>query len=78
MTGARKHAEASVEILKVEDAHSGDYTCVASTDLDRKESTAHLDVLDVPKPPFTPTIVSVRVEGRWHPQWPCLPKQAEF
>ena len=59
MTGARSHGEATVDILSVEDVHTGDYTCVASTELDRKEAMAHLDVLDVPKPPYTPTIVTV-------------------
>ena len=59
MTGARSHGEATVDILSVEDVHTGDYTCVANTELDRKEAMAHLDVLDVPKPPYTPTIVTV-------------------
>ena len=60
VTGARSHAEASVEILNVEDEHTGEYACVASTELDRVEAKANLDVLDVPKPPYTPTIVKVK------------------
>ena len=59
VTGASGHGEATVDILSVEDIHTGDYTCVASTELDTKEAKAHLDVLDVPKPPYTPTIVTV-------------------
>ena len=59
MTGARSHGEASVEILNVEDLHNGNYSCVASTELDRVEAKAHLDVQDVPKAPFAPNLVKV-------------------
>ena len=62
VTGARSHAEASVEILNVEDEHTGEYACVASTELDRVQAKANLDVLDVPKPPYTPTIVKVKLK----------------
>lgn len=41
----------SLQISKTIELDSGEYTCVASTDLDRAEATATLIVQDVPNPP---------------------------
>ena len=61
VSDARAHAEASVEILSVEERNSGEYACVASTELEEKvQAVANLAVLDVPQPPYTPEIVEVR------------------
>ena len=64
MTGGRSHREATVEIKNVQDEYNGEYSCVAVSslagqELDRKESKAMLKVLDVPKPPTAPMIITV-------------------